>query len=163
MLTNFIAAFINKPTSKDASDRCRSLRKSDRGELSGVFPKWKRNSVNSANYENLTNHWNVNWGQFKEHRSYLCLAGTVLAYLSLTQEVAGSSHPFYKTIVTEFSGNFQGKVRWWNWRGTLQWFIPNYCLLGTEIRTLRSPIPLVWCTSALWCMEQGPGTGPESK
>ena len=35
------------------------------------------------------NHWNVDWGQFKDCISHMCLAGTVLASWSLTQEVVG--------------------------------------------------------------------------
>ena len=54
-----------------------------------VFPKWKRHSVNS---ENLVNHWSMNLDQFKDPLCYLCLGGTVPSSLSLTQEVAGSSH-----------------------------------------------------------------------
>ena len=40
----------------------------------GVFPKWNRNSLNSAN---LINHWSMNWAQFKNHVSHMCLTGTV--------------------------------------------------------------------------------------
>ena len=40
----------------------------------GVFPKWNRNSLNSAN---LINHWNMIWAQFKNHVSHMCLTGTV--------------------------------------------------------------------------------------
>ena len=47
----------------------------------------------------------MNWAQFKDPVSHMCLAGTVVAIWSLTQEVAGSS-PFYdKYFVTEFSEN----------------------------------------------------------
>ena len=35
----------------------------------------------------------MNWGQFKDPVSYMCLADAVVASWSLTQEVAGSS-PF---------------------------------------------------------------------
>ena len=59
----------------------------------GVFPKWIRNSVNSANSGNLINHWSTNWAQFIDPDSHLCLAGTMIASWSLTEEVAGSS-PF---------------------------------------------------------------------
>ena len=53
----------------------------------GVFPRWIRNSVNSANSGNLINQWSMNWAL-----CYLCLAGAVVITLvshSLTQEVAG--------------------------------------------------------------------------
>ena len=52
----------------------------------------------------------MNWIQFKDSASQMCLAGTVVASLSLTQEVAGSS-PFttmtniFVTELDEFSGN----------------------------------------------------------
>ena len=36
----------------------------------------------------------MNWSQFKDPVSHMCLAGTVVAFMSLTQEVAVSS-PFY--------------------------------------------------------------------
>ena len=61
--------------------------------VNGVFAKWIRNSVNSANSGNLINHWSINWGQFKDPLSYLRLDGAVVASWSLTQEVTGSN-PF---------------------------------------------------------------------
>ena len=47
------------------------------------------NSVNSANSENLINHWSMNWTQFKDPVSHICLADTVAASWSLIQDVAG--------------------------------------------------------------------------
>ena len=55
----------------------------------GVFPKWIRNSLNSVNLGKLINHWNMNWTQFKDSVSHMCLAGTVVASWSPTEEVAG--------------------------------------------------------------------------
>ena len=49
------------------------------------------NSVNSADSGNLIISWNMNWVQFKDPVSQMCLAGTVVASWSLTQEVTGSS------------------------------------------------------------------------
>ena len=49
----------------------------------------------------------MNWAQFKDPISLVCLAGTVVVFWSLTQEVAGSS-PFSvmtNIFVTEFSEN----------------------------------------------------------
>ena len=66
-------------------------------ESQSSFPKWAKLSVNSANWGNLLNHWSMNWNQFKDPVSNLCLAGAVVASWSLTQEVAGSS-PF--TVIT---------------------------------------------------------------
>ena len=47
----------------------------------------------------------MNWAQFKDPVSHMCLAGAVLASWSLTQEVVGSS-PFTvmkSVFVTEFA------------------------------------------------------------
>ena len=74
----------------------------------GVFPKWTELSVNS---DNLINHWSMNWNQFKDPTSNVCLAGTVVACWSLTQEMASSS-PFtvmtniFVTKFGEFSETF---------------------------------------------------------
>ena len=47
----------------------------------------------------------MNWGQFKDPASYMCLVGTVVASWSLTQEVTGSNPITVMTniLVTEFS------------------------------------------------------------
>ena len=60
------------------------------GCLIGILLKWNRNSVNSGY---LINHLSrsMNWAQFKDSFSYMCLAGAVLAFWSLTQEVSGSN------------------------------------------------------------------------
>ena len=44
----------------------------------GVFPKWNRNSLNSANSGNLINHSSINRTQFKDPVSHMCLAGVVV-------------------------------------------------------------------------------------
>ena len=44
------------------------------------------NSVNPGNSENLS----MNWVQFKDPLCYLCVCGTVVSSLSLTQEIVGS-------------------------------------------------------------------------
>ena len=47
----------------------------------------------------------MNWGQFKDPVSHLCLAGVVIASWCLTQEMAGLN-PFIEMtniLVTEFS------------------------------------------------------------
>ena len=67
--------------------------------VTGVFPKWKRYWLNSVN---LINHCSMNWVQFKDPVSHMCLAGTVVASWSLMQEVTGSS-PF--TVTTNISVN----------------------------------------------------------
>ena len=55
----------------------------------------------------------MNWAQFKDPVSHTCLAGTVVASWSLTQEVAGLS-PFTvmaNIFVTEFSENIEEKLQ----------------------------------------------------
>ena len=42
--------------------------------------------LNSTNLGNLINHWSMNWAQFKDPVSHMCLAGAVVASWSLTQE-----------------------------------------------------------------------------
>ena len=54
----------------------------------GVFPKWAKFSLNSANSGNLINHWGMNWVEFKVPVSHMCKVGAVVACWSLTQEVA---------------------------------------------------------------------------
>ena len=54
----------------------------------------------------------MNWAQSKDPVSHMCLAGTVIASWSLTEEVAGSS-PFTvmtNIFVTEFSETFSKKA-----------------------------------------------------
>ena len=58
-------------------------------DVNGVFPKWNRNSLNSAISGNLINHRSMNWAQFKDPVSHMCLAGAVVASWSPTKEVAG--------------------------------------------------------------------------
>ena len=41
----------------------------------------------------------MNWGQFKDHVSHICLAGAVVASWSLTQQVAGLN-PFNDTFLS---------------------------------------------------------------
>ena len=47
----------------------------------------------------------MNWTQFKDPVSHLCLAGAVVASWSLTQEVVGSNPLMTNIFVTEFSEN----------------------------------------------------------
>ena len=60
----------------------------------GIFPRWKRNSINSAISGNLINHWNMKCGQFKDPASHLCLTDNVVASWSLAQK-GGRLQPFY--------------------------------------------------------------------
>ena len=65
----------------------------------------------SLNSGNQINHWNMNWAQFKDPISHVCLPGTAVASWSLTQEVAGSSPFTVRTsiFVSEFS-EFSEKI-----------------------------------------------------
>ena len=56
--------------------------------------KLSLNYVNFTNSGKLINHWSMNWAQFKDPTFHMCLAGAVVLYWSLTQEVAGFE-PFY--------------------------------------------------------------------
>ena len=56
-----------------------------------VDQKFSLNSVILMNSGNLINHWSMNWAQFQDSVSHMCLAGAVVASWSLTEEVAGSS------------------------------------------------------------------------
>ena len=55
----------------------------------GVFPKWNRNSLKPANSGNLINNGSMNWAQFKDPVSHMCLTGTVVSSWSVTHEEAG--------------------------------------------------------------------------
>ena len=56
----------------------------------------------------------MNWAGFKDPVSHMCLAGTMVASCSLTQEVAGSSpftvNKFFVTEFAEFSDKYLGKT-----------------------------------------------------
>ena len=52
------------------------------------------NSMNSVNSENLRNHWSMNWVQYEDLLCYMCLCGTVVSSLFLTQEILGSNPAF---------------------------------------------------------------------
>ena len=51
----------------------------------GVFPNGAELSPNSVKSEKMINHPSMNWAQFKDPISHVCLAGTVVACWSLTQ------------------------------------------------------------------------------
>ena len=68
-----------------------------------------RSSMNSAN-QNLINHRNMNWSQFKKPVSHMCVDGAVVASWSLTQEVTGSN-PFIVITNTFYHSLNLGKTR----------------------------------------------------
>ena len=86
----------------------------------GVFPKWNRNSLNSANSGSLIYHWSMNWVQFKYPVFHKFFAGTMVASWSYTRGgwVAGLN-PFnvmrniFVTEFSEFSENIQGKLKYY--------------------------------------------------
>ena len=51
----------------------------------------------------------MNWAQFKDPFSHMCLAGALVASWSLTQEIAGSNPSTVMTniFVTEFSNSLK--------------------------------------------------------
>ena len=54
-----------------------------------VFPRWSRTFTAFSEFRETENHWSMNWDQFKDLVLYMCLAGTVVACWSETQEVTG--------------------------------------------------------------------------
>ena len=71
---------------------------------------------NSANSGNRINYWSMNWRQFKDHVSHMCLTHALVASGSLMQEVAGSS-PF--TVMTNIFLSLKTmKTLRENWNGT---------------------------------------------
>ena len=82
-------------------------------------------SVNSANTGNLINHWSMNWTQFKDPVSSMCLAGTVVGSWSLTQEVAGSN-PFNDKY-------FCYRIHWIQWK----WSYLASLVFGKNCRKIR--------------------------
>ena len=61
--------------------------------------------MNTANSGNRINHRSINWSQFKDPVSHICLPDTVVASWPLTQEVAGLSPStvMANIFVTEFA------------------------------------------------------------
>ena len=53
----------------------------------GVFPKWSTTFPEFSEFRESQK--SLNWAEFKDQISHMCLAGTVVASCSLTQEVAG--------------------------------------------------------------------------
>ena len=72
--------------------RAGTLKLSDLPATSSFFPK--RRCI--LDVQNLINYWSVNWGWFNDSLYHLCVPGTVVAFLSLTQEMVGSNAIFYK-------------------------------------------------------------------
>ena len=70
------------------------------------------NSVNSANWENLRNHWSMNWVQYKDLLCYLCLCGLVVSSLSLTWEILGSNPTMLIFCFIYFSCDWIQRIQW---------------------------------------------------
>ena len=58
----------------------------------------------------VINHWRMNWDPLNVFLCCLCLCGTLLALLTLEQEVVSSNTTFYKFYSTE---SHQEKTRLW--------------------------------------------------
>ena len=73
----------------------------------GVFPKWKRNSLNSAN---LIYHRSMNCGKFKHPVSLMCLAdtGSILVSYTGSGSVPGSN---LFTVMTNILS-----IQWIQWK-----------------------------------------------
>ena len=56
-------------------------------------------SLNGAEHSvksgNLRNYWSINWIQFKDPLCYLCLCGTVVSTLTLTQGIVASNRAIF--------------------------------------------------------------------
>ena len=93
---------------------------------SGVFPKWEKFSLNSANSGNQINQWSTNWTEFKDPVPHMCCAGAVVACWSLTQEVAGVR---ILLLYCHFFCHWIQRIHWkhlgknplgMRWKGTIQ-------------------------------------------
>ena len=74
-------------------------------------------SLNSVSSRNLISHWSMNWAQFKDPVSDICLAGAVVVSWSQTQEVAGLSSFIVMTYILchwiqRFQRNILEKLQW---------------------------------------------------
>ena len=81
----------------------------------------------SANSGNLINHWSMNWAQYKDPVSHMCLAGAVVTSWSFAPEGAGSS-PL----------NDKYFWHWIQWKHLEQECIPVGCVLPTAV-TIGGP------------------------
>ena len=55
-----------------------------KGWVSSLLEFFLNGAELSLNSEKLINHWSMNWAQFKDSITHMCLAGTVVACWSLT-------------------------------------------------------------------------------
>ena len=72
--------FFSKPSRTMTATLLRLRNVNDNGGL----PKWNRKSLDSGNSGNLINHRSMNWAQFKDPVSHMCLDDAVVASKSLT-------------------------------------------------------------------------------
>ena len=70
------------------------------------------NSVNSGKSENLRNHWSMNWVQCKDLLCYLWLCGLVVSFLSLTQEILGSSPTLLIFLFLKIFCHWIQRIQW---------------------------------------------------
>ena len=104
--------------------------------LLGVFPKYNKSSVNSANSGKLVNHWIMNWAHFKDPVSHMCLGGAVIACWPLTKEVAGwqEFEPIY------WMTYFCHWICWiqWKYLGKTQ-MVKRSTIYGSNVASLTPP------------------------
>ena len=93
----------------------------------GIFAKWNRDSLNSANSGKLINHWSMNWAQFKDPVSHMCLAGTVVASWSFTQSWLGGRFELFNCNDKYFCHWIQW-ILWKHLGKTQLWGLVNYKL-----------------------------------
>ena len=79
------------------------------------------NSVKSENSENLRNHWTMNLVQYKDLLCYLWLCGLVVSFLSLTQEILGSSPTLLIFYFLKFFCHWIQRIQWKHLEKTPVW------------------------------------------
>ena len=89
------------------------------------------------------NHRSMNWAQFKDPVSHMCLAGAVVASWFITQETAGSDSftvmtSIFVTEVPEFSENIWEKLQWIKISSRIK-FLQNTYKLVNELFMKCSP------------------------
>ena len=86
----------------------------------------------------------MNWAQFDDLVSHMCLTGTVVASWSLTHEVA-VSNPFtamtnnFVTEFAEFSENIGGKLQYCGLYSVCIYIVTQECTELHRVRLLRQP------------------------
>ena len=93
-------------------DEVKSMRLCKTMEFSLNGAELSLNSVKSGNLENLRNHWSMNWVQYNDLLCYLWLCGLVVSFLSLTQEILGSSPTLLIFYFFKFFCHWIQRIQW---------------------------------------------------